>query len=86
MPQPVALYYFGSPNSRKITIMLEELGAPYQIVPIQMSRGDTKREDYDALAPSQKMPVLVDPEGPDGKAVSIFESGAILKYLAEKFG
>jgi GSH-dependent disulfide-bond oxidoreductase len=86
MPHPIALYYFGSPNSRKVTIMLEELGVPYTIVPIQMSRGDTKREDYDALAPSQKMPVLVDPEGPEGKAVSIFESGAILKYLAEKHG
>jgi GST-like protein len=86
MPQPIALYYFGSPNSRKVTIMLEELGVPYTIVPIQMSRGDPKREDYAALAPSQKMPVIVDPEGPDGKAVSIFESGAILKYLAEKFG
>jgi GST-like protein len=83
---PVALYYFGSPNSRKITIMLEELGVPYTIVPIQMSRGDTKRADYNALAPSQKMPVMVDPDGPDGTAISIFESGAILKYLAEKHG
>jgi GST-like protein len=83
---PIDLYYFGSPNSRKITIMLEELGAPYNIVPIQMSRGDTKREDYQALAPSQKMPVLVDPDGPDGKPISIFESGAMLKYLAEKHG
>jgi len=70
---PVALYYFGSPNSRKITIMLEELGVPYTIVPIQMSRGDTKRADYNALAPSQKMPVMVDPDGPDGTAISIFE-------------
>jgi GST-like protein len=83
---PVHLYYFGSPNSRKITILLEELGAPYTIVPIQMSRGDTKRPDYVALAPSQKMPVIVDPEGPDGRPISVFESGAILKYLAEKHG
>lgn len=81
---PISLYYFGSPNSRKITIMLEELGTPYKVVPIQMSRGDTKREDYWRLAPSQKMPVIVDPEGPDGKPIAIFESGAILKYLAEK--
>lgn len=86
MPKPIDLYYFGSPNSRKITIMLEELGAPYNIVPIQMSRGDTKRDDYQALAPSQKMPVIVDPDGPDGKPISIFETGAILKYLAEKHG
>jgi GSH-dependent disulfide-bond oxidoreductase len=81
---PISLYYFGSPNSRKITIMLEELGAPYELVPIMMSRGDTKRDDYDKLAPSQKMPVIVDPAGPDGKPISIFESGAILQYLAEK--
>jgi GST-like protein len=86
MTSPIALYYFGSPNSRKITIMLEELGVPYTIVPIQMSRGDTRRADYGKLAPSQKMPVIVDPEGPDGKPVSVFESGAILKYLAEKHG
>jgi GST-like protein len=81
---PISLYYFGSPNSRKITIMLEELGAPYRLVPIRMSRGDTQRADYAVLAPSQKMPVIVDPEGPDGKPMSVFESGAILKYLAEK--
>ena len=84
MTAPIELYYFGSPNSRKITIMLEELGVPYTLVPIMMSRGDTMRADYNVLAPSQKMPVIVDPEGPDGKPISIFESGAILKYLAEK--
>lgn len=86
MPAPIELYYFGSPNSRKITIMLEELNAPYTLVPIMMSRGDTKRDDYNVLAPSQKMPVIVDPEGPDGRPISVFESGAILKYLAEKYG
>jgi GSH-dependent disulfide-bond oxidoreductase len=84
MTQPISLYYFGSPNSRKVTIMLEELGVPYEIVPIQMSRGDPKRADYAVLAPSQKMPVIVDPEGPDGHPISVFESGAILKYLADK--
>ncbi len=83
---PIALYYFGSPNSRKVTITLEELGAAYRLVPIRMSRGDTLRADYAVLAPSQKMPMIVDPEGPDGKPVSVFESGAILKYLAEKHG
>jgi GST-like protein len=86
MPAPIELYYFGSPNSRKITVMLEELGTPYTLVPITMSRGDTKRADYNVLAPSQKMPVIVDPEGPDGAPISVFESGAILKYLAEKYG
>jgi GST-like protein len=86
MTAPIALYYFGSPNSRKVTIMLEELGVPYVLVPIQMSRGDTKREDYNKLAPSQKMPAIVDPDGPDGKPISVFESAAILKSLAEKYG
>ncbi|MDO8361184.1 MAG: glutathione S-transferase N-terminal domain-containing protein [Devosia sp.] len=84
--QPIALYYFGSPNSRKVTIMLEELGVPYSIVPISMSRKDQYRPDYSALSPNNKMPVIVDPEGPDGRPISVFESGAILKYLAEKHG
>ena len=84
--QPIALYYFGSPNSRKITIMLEELGVPYALIPISMSRKDQFRPDYSALSPNNKMPVIVDPEGPDGEPISIFESGAILKYLAEKYG
>ncbi|MBI4921386.1 MAG: glutathione S-transferase N-terminal domain-containing protein [Devosia nanyangense] len=84
--QPIALYYFGSPNSRKVTIMLEELGVPYSIVPISMSRKDQYRLDYSALSPNNKMPVIVDPEGPDGRPISVFESGAILKYLAEKHG
>lgn len=83
---PIELYYFGSPNSRKVTIMLEELGVPYTIIPIQMSRGDPRRPDYAMLAPSQKMPVIVDPDGPGGRPISVFESGAILKYLAEKHG
>jgi GST-like protein len=83
---PIYLYYFGSPNSRKITIMLEELGVPYELVPIMMSRGDPKRADYNQIAPNQKMPAIVDPQGPDGKPISVFESGAILNYLAEKHG
>jgi GST-like protein len=81
---PIDLYYFGSPNSRKVTIMLEELGVPYTIIPIKMSRKDVLREDYGRLAPSQKMPLIVDADGPDGTPISVFESGAILKYLAEK--
>ncbi|MEQ1900315.1 MAG: glutathione S-transferase N-terminal domain-containing protein [Devosia sp.] len=86
MTAPIHLYYFNSPNGRKITIMLEELGVPYELIPIQMSRRDHYRPDFTAISPNNKMPVIVDPEGPDGVALSIFESGAILKYLAEKFG
>ena len=86
MTAPIELYYFNSPNGRKITIMLEELGAPYTLIPISSSRRDNFRPDYAVLNPNNKMPTIVDPEGPDGKAISVFESGAILKYLAEKFG
>ncbi|HWA18577.1 MAG TPA: glutathione S-transferase N-terminal domain-containing protein [Devosia sp.] len=85
MTAPIHLYYFNSPNGRKITIMLEELGVPYTLIPISMSRRDQYRPDYSVISPNNKMPAIVDPEGPEGKAVPIFESGAILKYLAEKY-
>jgi len=83
---PIDLYYTATPNGRKITIMLEELGLPYAIYPINIGRGDQFKPDFLAISPNNKIPAIVDPEGPDGKPVSIFESGAILKYLAEKFG
>jgi GST-like protein len=86
MSAPIALYYFNSPNGRKITIMLEELGVDYTLIPISSSRRDNYRPDYALLNPNNKMPTILDPEGPDGNPISVFESGAILKYLAEKFG
>ena len=86
MTAPIRLYYFNSPNGRKITIMLEELGVPYTLTPISMSRRDNYRPEFSVFSPNNKMPAVVDPEGPDGKPVSVFESGAILKYLAEKHG
>jgi GST-like protein len=85
MTAPVRLYYFNSPNGRKITIILEELGVPYTLIPISMSRRDQYRPDFSIISPNNKMPAIVDPEGPEGRAISVFESGAILKYLAEKF-
>lgn len=84
--QPIDLYYTGTPNGRKITIMLEELGVPYRIHPINIGAGDQFKPDFLAISPNNKIPAIVDPEGPDGAPISIFESGAILKYLAEKFG
>ncbi|MEO6395386.1 MAG: glutathione S-transferase N-terminal domain-containing protein [Devosia sp.] len=84
MPAPIDLYYFNSPNGRKITIMLEELEVPYTLVPISSSRRDNYRPDYAVLNPNNKMPTIVDPDGPGGKPISVFESGAILKYLGEK--
>jgi GSH-dependent disulfide-bond oxidoreductase len=84
--QPIDLYYTGTPNGRKITIMLEELGVPYRIHPINIGAGDQFKPEFLAISPNNKIPAIVDPEGPDGAPISIFESGAILKYLAEKFG
>jgi GST-like protein len=84
--KPIELYYAATPNGRKITIMLEELGLPYNITPINIGRGDQFKPDFLEISPNNKIPAIVDPEGPDGEPISIFESGAILKYLAEKFG
>lgn len=84
--KPIDLYYFGTPNGRKITIMLEELGVPYNVIPVDIIKGDQFKPEFLAVSPNNKIPAIVDPEGPDGQPISVFESGAILKYLAEKFG
>jgi GSH-dependent disulfide-bond oxidoreductase len=83
---PIDLYYAATPNGRKITIALEEMGVPYNLIPVSISRGEQFKPEFLAIAPNNKIPAIVDPEGPDGKPISIFESGAILKYLGEKFG
>ncbi len=84
--KPIELYYAATPNGRKITIMLEELGVPYTLIPINISRGDQFKPEFLAMSPNNKIPAILDPEGPDGAPISVFESGAILRYLAEKFG
>jgi GST-like protein len=84
--KPIELYSSATPNGRKITIMLEELGVPYNMNYIRISRGEQFRPDFLAISPNNKIPAIVDPEGPGGKPISIFESGAILKYLGLKFG
>lgn len=84
--KPIELYYAGTPNGRKITIMLEELGVPYNLHWINIGKGDQFTPEFLAISPNNKIPAIVDPEGPGGKPISIFESGAILKYLALKFG
>ena len=84
--KPIELYYTGTPNGRKITIMLEELGVPYHIHWINIGKGDQFTPEFLAISPNNKIPAIVDPEGPGGKPISIFESGAILKYLGQKFG
>lgn len=84
--QPIALYYFPTPNGHKVSIMLEELGVPYEVHGVHIGKGEQFSPEFLAISPNNKIPAIVDPEGPDGEPISVFESGAILKYLAEKFG
>ncbi|NAZ36420.1 glutathione S-transferase N-terminal domain-containing protein [Rubellimicrobium sp. CFH 75288] len=86
MPAPIALHYWPTPNGHKITIALEEMGLPYEVHLVDIGQGDQFRPDFLEIAPNNRMPAIVDPEGPDGAPVSIFESGAILQYLARKTG
>lgn len=84
--QPIDFYYSASPNGRKVTIMLEELGLPFTIHYLHFSRKDQFKPEFLKINPNNKVPAIIDPEGPDGEPITIFESGAILKYLGEKFG
>jgi GST-like protein len=86
MAQPIDLYYWPTPNGWKITIFLEEVGLPYNIVPVDITSGDQYEEEFLKISPNNKMPAIVDPEGPDGEPISLAESGAILLYLADKTG
>ena len=80
------LYTWPTPNGHKIHIMLEECKLAYQVIPINIGAGDQFKPDFLKISPNNKMPALVDPQSPDGKPISIFESGAILIYLAAKTG
>ncbi len=83
----IDLHYWPTPNGHKITMFLEETGLPYTIVPVNIGAGDQFKPDFLAIAPNNRMPAIVDHEPLDGgKPVAIFESGAILTYLAEKTG
>jgi len=84
--QPINLYYWPTPNGWKASIFLEELGLPYEVKPINIAAGDQFEPEFLKISPNNKMPAIVDPEGPDGSPISVFESGAILIYLAEKTG
>jgi GST-like protein len=84
--QPIVLYYWPTPNGWKISIMLEECALPYVVRSINIGRGDQFTPDFLAVSPNNRIPAIVDPDGPGGKPVSIFESGAILQYLARKTG
>ncbi len=82
----IDLYYWPTPNGWKITVMLEEVGLPYNVIPVDISKGDQFNPEFLKISPNNKMPAIVDPEGPDGKPISIFESGAIMIYLGDKTG
>ena len=82
----IQLYTWGTPNGKKVSIMVEEVGIPYEVHPINLSQGDQHKPAYLAINPNNKIPAIVDTEGPGGKPLTLFESGAILMYLAEKTG
>jgi GSH-dependent disulfide-bond oxidoreductase len=82
----IDLYTWGTPNGRKASIMLEEVGLPYRVLPIDISKGAQHTPEFLAINPNGRIPAIIDSEGPGGKPIRIFESGAILIYLAEKTG
>ncbi len=82
----IELYTWATPNGRKASIMLEELGLEYNVHPIDLSKGEQFQEHFLAIAPNNRIPAIIDPDGPDGEPMGLFESGAILIYLAEKTG
>lgn len=84
--QPIDLYYWPTPNGWKITIMLEELAVPYEVKYVNIGRGEQFEPSFLKIAPNNRMPAIIDPEGPGGEPISVFESGAILQYLGRKFG
>ncbi|HET6389937.1 glutathione S-transferase N-terminal domain-containing protein [Hyphomicrobium sp.] len=84
--EPIALYFWPTPNGLKISIMLEELGVPYEVRFVDIGKGEQFAPEFLAISPNNKIPAIVDPEGPDGQPLALFESGAILQYLGRKFG
>jgi GSH-dependent disulfide-bond oxidoreductase len=86
MAKPIELYYWATPNGFKISIMLEECGLPYTMIPVNISKGEQFKPDFLKISPNNRMPAIVDPDGPGGRPISIFESGAILQYLGRKTG
>jgi GST-like protein len=82
----IDLYTWPTPNGHKVHIMLEEVGLEYRVTPVNINEGDQFDRDFLAISPNNKMPAMIDRDGPGGKSYSLFESGAILMYLAEKTG
>jgi GSH-dependent disulfide-bond oxidoreductase len=82
----IDFYYWPTPNGHKIAIALEEMELPYRTVPVNILRGEQKAPEFIAISPNNRIPAIVDPNGPTNKPHAVFESGAILLYLAEKSG
>jgi GST-like protein len=84
--KPIDLYFWPTPNGWKATIALEELALPYSVHLVDIGKGEQFKPDFLAISPNNRMPAIVDHDGPDGQSISVFESGAILQYLARKTG
>ena len=82
----IEVFTWATPNGHKVHVMLEECGLPYRAIPVNIGAGDQFKDEFLAISPNNKIPALTDPQGPDGKPISLFESGAILLYLASKTG
>jgi len=82
----IEVWTWPTPNGHKVHIALEELGLPYKIIPVNIGKGDQFKPEFLAITPNHRIPAIVDPDGPDGKPLTIFESAAILIYLSEKAG
>src|SRR3978361_1710217 len=82
----IELHTWNTPNGRKISVALEEMGLPYKVIPVNISKGEQMAPAFLAISPNNRIPAIVDPDGPGGKRISVFESGAILLYLGEKTG
>ena len=82
----IELHTWGTPNGRKVSIMLEECGLAYSVHKVDISKGEQHKPEFLKISPNNRIPAIVDPDGPGGKPISLFESGAILIYLADKTG
>ncbi|QDJ09922.1 Glutathione S-transferase [Roseomonas mucosa] len=82
----ITLHTWNTPNGRKISVALEEMGLPYSVKTVDITKGQQFEPDFLRISPNNRIPAIVDPEGPDGRPISVFESGAILLYLGEKTG
>ncbi|MGA7779276.1 MAG: glutathione S-transferase family protein [Paraburkholderia sp.] len=82
----ITLHSWNTPNGRKISVALEEMNLPYTVKTVNISKGEQHHPDFLRISPNNRIPAIVDPDGPDGQPINIFESGAILLYLGEKTG